>query len=81
MRNKFLFLQIKLNVLNVTKKITILEVFFKRFNDESRLNNKHEQIIRENCNEHLQYKEDLTQGQLDEQCQNCIVELIKGFIF
>lgn len=30
---------------------------------------------------HLQYEEDLTQEQLDEKCENCIVELIKGFVF
>lgn len=29
----------------------------------------------------FQYEDNITQEQLDDKCQNCIVELIKGFIF
>lgn len=29
----------------------------------------------------MQYDKNLNQEQLDEKCQSCIVELIKGFVF
>lgn len=30
---------------------------------------------------HLQYEDDITKEQLEKECQSCIVELIKGFVF